>query len=420
MKRLFQFVVFLLLVSILNAQPRHHQEERPQTGPKPIYLESHIIPNDSSKICFVSYRIPYSNLVFIKNGNEFTGGLTLRIEATSEDGVEVRESTSDKITLTDYDETLDDTKFLQGILKFDLDKDNLTINPLVELHNTDRQVPLRPFKVDNNLQEIISVEKTNANCEKSTGYKLNNYENAIPFSDKNYQLLFSVYDSDVKEINVEISQKDDIIVDKNLSPSFLANISYEKCDREIIVANKQHGVSANIFVLDDFSYKLDEGKALVKVTDSEKNVLFSSELEVIWTNKPRTLNNPEYAFELLDIVESEDNLDTILDKANDDYLSALKIFWEKYDPNKKTPFNQLMFEFYSRADKALTKYTSTGDRFGSLTDRGKIYIKYGQPNKVDRFYTEKNEIAEVWEYNSPKMEFVFVDASGLGNYKLVN
>lgn len=404
----------------LFAQPRTNQRNRPSTGQKPIYLESHVVPIDSQKLCYLSYRVPYSNLVFVREGDSYSGGLTLRVEVTSDGGVETRESTSDKVIINDYEETNRRDKFLQGLLKFRVDKDELIINPLVELHNTGRQVPLRPFNVKHSIQEVVVVEKANTNCNNYIGYKLSNYENSIPFSDRNYQLYIPVYDPEINMINVQINQNGNEVINKKLEAEFTSHTHYDKCEGSIVLVNEIKGVSARIFLLNNFSYLLNEGEAELIVTDEDENQIVKQELKVVWVDKPITLNNSKYAYQLLEIVETEDNLDNILQEGENDYDKALELFWQRYDPNRETPFNQLMYEFYSRADKAYQKYTSTGDRFGSLTDRGKIFIKYGQPSKVDRFYTEKNEIAEVWKYQSPNMEFIFVDASGLGNYKLVN
>lgn len=420
MNKFVQYILLSTFLFSIVAQPRADQRNRPATGQKPIYMESHVVPIDSQKLCYLSYRVPYANLVFVREGNSYKTGLTLRVEVTSKSRVETRESSSDMVIVDNYDETNRRDKFLQGILKFRISTDELIINPLVELHNTGRQVPLRPFDVNSSIQEVIVVEEATADCEKYIGYQLSNYENSIPYSDKNYQLYIPIFDSEVKQINVVINQNDKEIVNRILEPKFTSHTHYEKCDEKIVLVNEIKGVSANIYLLNNFSYLLNEGEAELTVTDEDENQLVKQTVNVVWVDKPISLNNSKYAYQLLEIVESEENLDTMLSEGNNDYDQALEIFWQKYDPNRETPFNQLMYEFYSRADKAYQKYTSTGDRFGSLTDRGKVFIKYGQPSEVDRFYTEKNEIAEVWKYQSPKMEFVFVDASGLGNYKLIN
>jgi GWxTD domain-containing protein len=154
--------------------------------------------------------------------------------------------------------------------------------------------------------------------------------------------------------------------------------------------------------------------------NEKDSLLYSKEMNVSWVDKPMSLSNPKFAYELLELMESEDYLDKIYNEANGEYEKAIWLFWKKYDPDNSTEYNQLMHEFYSRADNALREYSARGEKFGVLTDRAKIYIKYGEPAEVDRYYSDKDEITEIWKYISPNVEFVFVDATGLGNYKLVN
>lgn len=418
MKRIVVLFIFIINISII-AQPQRGGSERFHSGPKPIYIESHVIPSDSFNNCYISYRVPYSNLVFIKKTNGFEGGITFRIEATNEEGVIARESSNDKIVLVDYDETNRQDKYLEGVLSFKLNSDEATINPLIELDNTDRQVPLRPFNVEANQVEPMVV-MLDAECQDSHGYSIINYENSIPFDNRDHQLMIPIFDSDVDKIKVEVSQNGDQIVKKDLTKISTLSIGLSKCKNNIVLINDPQNIAANIFFLDSFSKLLGEGPFNLTIMDEADSVIYDKEMNVSWTDKPLPLMNPKYAYEMLELMESEDKLDEIYDKADGEYQKAIWLFWEKYDPDKNSKFNELMYEFYSRAEKAIKEYSTKGNKFGVLSDRAKVFIKYGKPSEVDRYYSDKDEITEIWKYISPKVEFVFVDATGLGNYKLVN
>lgn len=417
MKRIFILLV-LFFGMLLIAQPRLKRPERQHTGPKPIYIEAHIVPSDSSSICYVSYKVPYSNLVFVKNGKTFDSGLIFRIEATGQEGVLARESTHDKVSTDSYEATNKKDKYLEGLISFRLVHSSATINPLIELENTQTQVPLRPFIVEVDGYEPMVV-KQEVNCEDSHGYSIINFENSIPFDDKNHQLLIPIYD-DADIIKVKIMQEDNDVYTNDLSKVSELSIGLEKCGKNIVIKNTPSNKSANIFILKDFSYLLNEGMFELNILNEKDSVLYTNEMNVSWVDKPMSITNPKFAYGLLELMESEDNLDRIYDEARGKYEKAIELFWEEYDPDKNTKYNQLMHEFYSRADKALREYSSPGERFGVITDRAKIYIKYGEPAEVDRYYSDNDEITEIWKYISPDVEFVFVDASGLGNYKLVN
>ena len=418
MKRL-QFLFIVVVYISITAQPNRDGAERMHSGPKPIYIESHLIPSDSINICYISYKVPYSNLVFIKEGYTFNGGLTFRIEATGKEGVLGRESTHDKVRLANYDDTNRQDKFLEGVLSFPLSKSSATINPIIEIDNTNRQVPLRPFNVEKSDYEFIVV-KFESGCTNSHGYSLINFENSIPFDDEDHKLMIPIFNKKVDKIVAKVSQNGKDILKKELIKVSTLSLSLEECRGNISLVNNPGNEAANIFFLHNFATLLNEGPFEVTIMSETDSILFQRELNVSWINKPAPLMNPKFAFGLLELMEDESKLDQIYDEAGGDYLNAINLFWDKYDPDGKTAYNPLMYEFYSRAETALKEYSEKGSRFDALTDRAKIFIKYGEPSEVDRYYSDKDEITEVWKYLSPKTQFVFVDASGLGNYKLVN
>jgi len=420
-KRIVILFIFIIYFS-LYAQPEREGNEHFHSGPKPIYVEAHIVPSDTLNTCYISYKVPYSNLIFIKNNDTFDGGLVFSVEATGQKGVLARESTHDEISLSSYDETNSSDKYLEGLLSFKLGSNETTINPIVELENTDRQVPLRPFKVVADQPEPLVI-KANSECENSLGYSIINFENSIPFDDINRQILIPIFDTSINTIKVKISQGDKDILTKKLVKTSQLSVGLKKCKNAIYLVSNPMNNPINIFFLSNFSTLLTEGRVDISILEEDNSLIYKTSLNVNWIDKPLPLMKPKFAYSLLELMESEDVLDEIYDEADSDYENAISLFWEKYDPDKSTKFNQLMYEFYSRAEKAMKEYSAKGNRnrFGGvLTDRAKVFIKYGKPSEVDRYYSDKDEITEIWKYISPKIEFVFVDATGLGNYKLVN
>ncbi len=57
---------------------------------------------------------------------------------------------------------------------------------------------------------------------------------------------------------------------------------------------------------------------------------------------------------------------------------------------------------------------------GWKTDRGKIYIKFGDPYNIERSSTELGYIMETWNYNNPNQTFIFIDKQGTGNFVLID
>ncbi|MDZ7374654.1 MAG: GWxTD domain-containing protein [candidate division KSB1 bacterium] len=93
-------------------------------------------------------------------------------------------------------------------------------------------------------------------------------------------------------------------------------------------------------------------------------------------------------------------------------------FFEVRDPDPRTPENEFLIEHLRRI--AYCKAHFAG---GVNSDMGRIYIKYGPPLEIQRWFssTEYSKPVEIWTYAiRGRTEFVFVDRNGDGRYVLVH
>ena len=92
-------------------------------------------------------------------------------------------------------------------------------------------------------------------------------------------------------------------------------------------------------------------------------------------------------------------------------------FWKKRDPNPNTARNERMEDYYQRVEYANNKFTHYIE--GWRTDMGMVYIMFGPPSDVSRHPFEvDSKPYEVWRYYDLNYDFVFVDQSGFGDYRL--
>lgn len=76
-------------------------------------------------------------------------------------------------------------------------------------------------------------------------------------------------------------------------------------------------------------------------------------------------------------------------------------------------------EFVRRREVVETRF-GTGRTPGIKTDPGRIYVKYGEPDAVERKTMEMEvKPREYWFYYQSGLTFIFVDLRGDGNYRLV-
>jgi len=102
--------------------------------------------------------------------------------------------------------------------------------------------------------------------------------------------------------------------------------------------------------------------------------------------------------------------------------SMIVEFWKQRDPTPETPENELLSEFNRRLDFVIANFTMAKlGRAGWQTDRGRIYLQYGQPSDVQRQMPSGRSPArfEIWYYKSIDRSFIFREQIGSGDYELV-
>jgi len=100
-----------------------------------------------------------------------------------------------------------------------------------------------------------------------------------------------------------------------------------------------------------------------------------------------------------------------------DREKAWEEFWKEVDPTPETEFNEAREAFNARYPTARENYR----RFdGAIADMGKIYVKYGPPDEIERHPFELSTMPyEIWYYYDLGRVFYFVDRTGFGEYELV-
>ncbi len=97
-------------------------------------------------------------------------------------------------------------------------------------------------------------------------------------------------------------------------------------------------------------------------------------------------------------------------------------FWKKRDEIAFTPQNEFKMEYLKRVDYTNAKF-STITKKGWRSDRGRVYIMYGEPSEIERFPNQVDtKPYEIWHYNSLEggVIFVFADITGFSDYTLIH
>ena len=103
-------------------------------------------------------------------------------------------------------------------------------------------------------------------------------------------------------------------------------------------------------------------------------------------------------------------------KGDSEKLDAINKYWKKKDPTPETDENELLNELNERVKFSNKNFSIL--MHGWRSDRGRIYIIYGEPQVVDESYQDNRGYNfQKWVYANGK-EFLFIDRTMSGDYTL--
>ncbi|UCG53860.1 MAG: GWxTD domain-containing protein [Candidatus Latescibacterota bacterium] len=122
---------------------------------------------------------------------------------------------------------------------------------------------------------------------------------------------------------------------------------------------------------------------------------------------------------ILSLIASAAELSELRESDVEDRPHAWFKFWESRDPTPGTKENEALEEHLRRVRYVADNFT-VGEE-GWKTDRGKVYITYGEPDEVEsKINPQYQGEYLIWHYYRENRTFVFYDRFGLGEYQLTN
>ena len=137
-----------------------------------------------------------------------------------------------------------------------------------------------------------------------------------------------------------------------------------------------------------------------------------------WSDLPFSITDIDLAIEQMRYVARDTDIALIREgETPEEQRGRFLEYWNKRDPDPQTARNELMEEYYHRIEYANRNFSHYLE--GWRTDRGMVYIRFGPPENIERHPFETNSRPyEVWHYYDQNYEFVFVDETGFGDYRL--
>jgi GWxTD domain-containing protein len=142
------------------------------------------------------------------------------------------------------------------------------------------------------------------------------------------------------------------------------------------------------------------------------------QFRISWPARPFSLLDQDLAIDALRHIAKDTEIDELLAGGATRRATAFARFWRARSKDTTTAYNQVMAEYYYRVDDALRRFSSTRENDGYKTDRGRIYILYGPPQKSERTLQPNSAPSEIWTYDRIHRRFIFIDPGKNGNYVL--
>ncbi len=171
------------------------------------------------------------------------------------------------------------------------------------------------------------------------------------------------------------------------------------------------------------------------VSSSKKFFVYNPSVEYVDTFKTQTSNVLVGMFGVM----PEEELDDFFNKSKyiatdleiDQYETLkseaakrefLTNFWKARDEDPSDKENQYLKDYMRRIKESNIKYKALA-REGWKTDRGRVYLIYGQPSEIQRYPNQtETRPYEIWYYNDIEggVQFVFGDVTGFSDYLLLH
>jgi len=123
--------------------------------------------------------------------------------------------------------------------------------------------------------------------------------------------------------------------------------------------------------------------------------------------------------EMISQVASESEVEKLAQAEGSERIDEWERFWKKKDPTPSTEENEEYNQFVERLVYVMQHFSRV--KPGWKTDMGKVYIANGHPDRiVDRQGAMLGKYYEYWYYYSKGVVYIFEDALGNGDYRLLN
>lgn len=419
---IFKIIMSVLLIPLLGIYAQI--ENVPGQFPDLIqfYLETlnySSSQTDSSRL-EVFIEVPYRRLHFVNDAGVFRAKYELTVSIFDSMNNLVQEKTwIEKLQTADYDESMSLKISNVSQKSFILFPSKYTVT--VQMQETETPKASRVNKMINaknfsqqpfTMSDIMLVKRINEEGKKKVIYP--NISRRVGESGDSFYFFYEIYN----HCNADSAMAGILL--KNIK----GEIVYSDTQIQSLEDKKNtcfHKINIAQLIMGEYTSEITVHPLGLEVERNLKEITVSASKEfvVFWRSAPFSGIELEEAIDPLIYIIEREKLDEIKNAPIEKKKGMFHEFWKKRDPSPDTDRNEMMEEYYARVE--FTNKNFSHHKEGWKTDRGMIYIIFGPPDNIERHPFEINtKPYEVWSYYGINREFIFVDDTGFGDYRLQN
>ena len=366
----------------------------------------------------VYIEAPYETLHFTRDNDLFHSSYDITVSILDSVNKPVTEKFwTEKIETKDYEETVSPQAAKLSLKSFALPPGHYVLNIQVTDNDTKkttpgkRKVTVRDFSGPPfSMSDLMLVNRITVEQGKKVIYP--NITGNVADLTSGFFVFFEVYD----HLGADSAQVRTIVRNVRGEPvrsdTFIQGLGAEKKPIFVKVDNTKLVAGEYMLAAEAVPLGSKIGSRFNEYTASAARPFV-----VHWRGIPVTITDLDLAIDEMQYIADKDLIDEMKKAPPDKKRQMFLDFWKKKDPTPSTERNELMEEYYSRVEYANKHFTHYVD--GWKSDMGMVYIIFGPPSNIERHpFDIDSKPYEVWTYYDLNRQFVFVDASGFGDYRL--
>ena len=406
--------VFLFFAMVLtsSAQIKDNTLNNLNMGREYFYIDPLMFyPLDSSVGRLDLYiEVPLENLQFKKAGSndnyESIVDMRITIKNSSDEQV-FTQTYTDKINTTKSEQKNISGKTVSSVKNYFLNSGYYKIQFSLKDKNSGNEY-IKDFSIkvkDPTIDRIVGSDimlltgyEEDSNGEKEItpliSSNIGDLENFYIFSE-----IYNRTDEEVSKILTikTFNEKEKVVFDT------IVSVNVKKGKNTII-----QKLYSDIYTIGNFRMEVYDGSNKL----SERRFIYR------WGDIPISIKDLDEAVSQLLYIATKSELDRIKDApTSEEKLKRFMHFWRSIDPSPRTTKNEILIEYYNRIKIANERYSHYVD--GWKTDMGMVFIIYGNPSVIDRHpFESDSKPYEIWTYYDINRQYIFVDYTGFGDYRL--